>query len=70
MLPEDVAAMDLPLPRNWKSNLKAAFHHAAAFAHTTVTCSRGWAADSPLVTLILTIRFAKCFFELKRLEVV
>ena len=49
MLPEDVAAIDLPLPRSWKDNLKAAFHHAAAFAHTAVTYSRGWAADSSLV---------------------
>ena len=49
MLPEDVAALNLPLPRHCKDNIKTAFYHAAALAHQVVTYSRGWAADSPLV---------------------
>ena len=44
MAPSRVSA--LPLPRGWSRQVRSAVVHAIALAHSSLTATRGWAANS------------------------
>jgi len=39
---------DIPLPKDWPRGVKSALIHSVSLAHTVITYSRSWCADSPL----------------------
>lgn len=40
---------DIPLPKIWPKRVKSALINVISLAHTAITFSRSWCADSPLI---------------------
>jgi len=40
---------DIPLPKAWPKRVKSALLNVVCLAHTSITYSRAWCADSPLI---------------------